>query len=394
VKQRYDVMKQIFTFLFSLFVCFGLNAQRPASQRYLSQKYSSHHTKEINFNGQWKGGFDEYSNIPGFEGEDTKYVLELTTDGSSVSGYSYTYFDVAGNKYYTICRLTGNLNRETNDIIVTEIERVKFNTPPDFGNCFQIHRLHYVKDTGNIEILKGTWIPVPNQGPGCGSGGSTTLSRRIVSDLPIGYMPHKENTIAHTREKQPEHQKPVTITPKKPRHAIAKAEAPRKPRHEIVKKAPEKTKIAGIEKATPIQNITPATENTQSEISNENGITHTIKGFENRKKEIVRTILISQPTFHLDFYDNGAIDGDSITVFYNGKVILAHQRLSDKPISLDLTLDKNVKENIVTMYADNLGTIPPNTALMIVTDGSKRYEVGMESDYGKSGSVIFEPEKK
>ena len=45
------------------------------------------------------------------------------------------------------------------------------------------------------------------------------------------------------------------------------------------------------------------------------------------------------------------------------------------------------------MYADNLGTIPPNTALMIVTDGGKRYEVRMESDYGKSGSVIFVPEK-
>lgn len=44
------------------------------------------------------------------------------------------------------------------------------------------------------------------------------------------------------------------------------------------------------------------------------------------------------------------------------------------------------------MYADNLGTIPPNTALMIVTDGNKRYEVRMESDYGKSGSVIFKKE--
>jgi len=43
--------------------------------------------------------------------------------------------------------------------------------------------------------------------------------------------------------------------------------------------------------------------------------------------------------------------------------------LTTKAISLTLALDENVRENIVTMYADNLGTIPPNTALMIVTDG-------------------------
>ena len=49
--------------------------------------------------------------------------------------------------------------------------------------------------------------------------------------------------------------------------------------------------------------------------------------------------------------------------------------LTAKPISLTLALDEDVKENLITMYADNLGTIPPNTALMIVTDGDKRYEV-------------------
>jgi len=374
------MMKQVFTFLFLMFAGLELYAQRPSSQRYLSQKYSSNHKKEINFNGQWKGDFNENSNIPGFDNDNTKYVLELTTNGFSVSGYSYTYFNVAGNKYYTICRLTGNLNRETNDIIVTEIERIKFNTPPDFGNCFQIHRLHYVKDTGNVEILKGTWIPAPNQGPGCGSGGTTTLSREIVSNLPIGYLPHKKNTIAKAPIKKPEHHKPVS--------------APKKPKNEIVKAPPAKPKITGIEKAAPIQNISPVNENTESKISNENTLVPALKGFETRRKDIVQTITISQPTFHLEFYDNGVIDGDSITVFYNGKIVLSHKRLSDKPISMDLTLDKNAKENIVTMYADNLGTIPPNTALMIVTDGGKRYEVRMESDYGKSGSVIFKPEKK
>jgi hypothetical protein len=41
------------------------------------------------------------------------------------------------------------------------------------------------------------------------------------------------------------------------------------------------------------------------------------------------------------------------------------------------------------MYAENLGTIPPNTALMVVTDGSNRYEVRIASDLEKSGVIRF-----
>ena len=114
-----------------------------------------------------------------------------------------------------------------------------------------------------------------------------------------------------------------------------------------------------------------------------------LTGFERRRKDIIKTIPIQQQTFKVDFYDNGEIDGDSITVFYNGKILISHKMLTTKAISLTLTLDENVKENVITMYADNLGTIPPNTALMIVTDGDKRYEVRISSDTEKSGSVVF-----
>jgi hypothetical protein len=372
-------MKNIFTLLFLSFFSSGLIAQQPSSHIYLAEKKVSSHNKKINFDGQWKGDFNETNGIPGFGSLTTRYVLELTTNGNQVSGYSYTYFQELDKKYYTICRLTGSLDRSANDIIVTEIERIKFNTPPDFGNCFQTHRLHYEKGDDNTELLTGTWIPAPNQSPTCGKGGSTTLSRRIVNDLPIGFMPHKKPTPFKPKENKSEQKKSIVVAPKE--------------RHETTKKTAPKPEIADIAKAAPIQQAKPEDENLNSKIPDNVAVTPTFKGFEKRRRDVVKTIEIEQPTFHLDFYDNGEIDGDSITVFYNGKMILSNKRLSDKPISLDLKLDKNVKENIVTMYADNLGSIPPNTALMIVTDGGKRYEVRMESDYGKSGSVIFKSEK-
>jgi hypothetical protein len=88
-------------------------------------------------------------------------------------------------------------------------------------------------------------------------------------------------------------------------------------------------------------------------------------------------------------YDNGEIDGDSVSVFYNGSLLVSHQRLSEKPIVLKLAINKSIDVNELTMYAENLGTIPPNTALMVVTDGDKRYEVRISSDTEKNGTLAF-----
>ncbi len=368
-------MKRFFYLLVLMFSGLGLFAQKSYAQTFSSQKKVSHN-KNIDFNGQWKGGFDEGGfGISGFD-DDIKYVLELTTEGSRVFGYSYTYFHEGVNRYYTICRLTGTLNRETNDLVVTEVERTKYNTPPDFQNCFQTHRLHYERDSG-MEVLKGTWVPAPNQGKGCGSG-TTVLSRRIVDPLPIGYMPHKSKPVAKAPVKKQEHKRSVAVVPKKPKPPVTEKTLPKKPT---------------LQKTESVQSLVSKKDFVNQDIESPESISPKTKGFEIRRKDIVKTILITQPTFKLDFYDSGEIDGDSISVFYNGKVVLSHQRLSDKPISLTLSIDKNAPQNIVTMYADNLGTIPPNTALMIVTDGNKRYEVRIESDTEKSGSVIFKPAK-
>ncbi len=373
-------MKRFFTLLLLMFISFHLFAQHSYAQNFTSHDKASHNNK-VDFNGQWKGGFDEGGfGIPGYD-DDIKYVLELNTEGSRVSGYSYTYFHEGVKRYYTICRLTGTLNRETNDLVVTEVERTKYNTPPDFQNCFQTHMLHYERDSG-MEILKGTWIPAPNQGRGCGKG-STVLSRRVVDPLPIGYMPHTKTPAT----------KPVAKAPvKKPVHKNAIAAAPKKTKPPVIKRANPPQKPT-MQKTEGVESLVTKKDFSNSNVERPETISPTVKGFESRRKDIIKTLTITQPTFKLDFYDNGVIDGDSITVFYNGKVVLSHQRLSDKPISLTLSIDKNAPENIVTMYADNLGTIPPNTALMVVTDGTKRYEVRVESDTEKSGSVIFNAAK-
>ncbi|MGB8195097.1 MAG: insulinase family protein, partial [Chitinophagaceae bacterium] len=108
----------------------------------------------------------------------------------------------------------------------------------------------------------------------------------------------------------------------------------------------------------------------------------------NRKVNVQQTIEITKPEFQVDLYDNGDIDGDSITVYFNGQVVVGKQKLTDKPITVKLKANPN-RSNELVMYANNLGSIPPNTALMKVTAGDKTYEVRLESDTDKSGAVVF-----
>jgi hypothetical protein len=178
---------------------------------------------------------------------------------------------------------------------------------------------------------------------------------------------------------------------KKPVHKNPPAVAQVKPKKPIIKKEPLPKKST-IDVPDKVESLAQK-DFSEDRLHKPSAISPNVQGFKSRRKDIVKIITITEPTFKLDFYDNGEVDGDSISVFYNGRVVLSHQRLSEKPISITLSVDKNAPENIVTMYADNLGSIPPNTALMVVTDGAKRYEVRIESDTEKSGSVVFKSAK-
>ncbi|HEY0751548.1 MAG TPA: hypothetical protein VGD26_10345, partial [Chitinophagaceae bacterium] len=109
--------------------------------------------------------------------------------------------------------------------------------------------------------------------------------------------------------------------------------------------------------------------------------------YKQREKEIAEEIVVESDSLLIDFYDNGEIDGDSISVFYNDQLLASSQRLSAKAIHIKVGLDSTREVNEITMFADNLGSIPPNTALMLVYDGRKRYEVRLSSTLQKNGTV-------
>jgi len=108
-----------------------------------------------------------------------------------------------------------------------------------------------------------------------------------------------------------------------------------------------------------------------------------------RKNELVREIKVDTGIIRLDFYDNAQIDGDTISVFVDKNPVLSMQRLTQKPLTINIAIDRNKKDHEVVMVAENLGEIPPNTALMIVTAGNKRYQLYLTSTEQKNAMVKF-----
>ncbi len=112
-----------------------------------------------------------------------------------------------------------------------------------------------------------------------------------------------------------------------------------------------------------------------------------------RQNEVLHELVVESDSLVIDFYDNGEVDGDSISIFFNDRLMASSQKLSVKAIKLKIGLDLTKEVNTLGMFADNLGSIPPNTALMLVYDGRKRHEVRLTSDLMKNGVVNIRRKK-
>ena len=107
----------------------------------------------------------------------------------------------------------------------------------------------------------------------------------------------------------------------------------------------------------------------------------------------MREIFVDTGTIRLDFYDNGQIDGDTVTIYHNNQLVVSKARLSQKPVTLRIAMDPANPHHELVMVAENLGSIPPNTSLMIVTAGAKRYEVFISSTEERNAKVVLELKK-
>jgi len=106
------------------------------------------------------------------------------------------------------------------------------------------------------------------------------------------------------------------------------------------------------------------------------------------RKKIVQTIIpITSEKIELRFYDNAQVDGDSIALFLNNRMIFKNIRLTDKAYTITLNASELGDDNELVMVAENLGSIPPNTSFMVAIVGDKRYEARLYANENSSAVI-------
>lgn len=116
---------------------------------------------------------------------------------------------------------------------------------------------------------------------------------------------------------------------------------------------------------------------------------------DSRTIETVKSVNIKNDSLRLTLYDNGEIDGDTVSVLLNGKVIWPLQGLTAKGNSKTVYLTPEMGDSLeLIMYAENLGSIPPNTGLLVVHDGDDAYEIRFSGDLQKNAAIVLKRKKK
>jgi hypothetical protein len=112
-----------------------------------------------------------------------------------------------------------------------------------------------------------------------------------------------------------------------------------------------------------------------------------IEEFGRRNNIYQKDITVYDDSILVSFYDNGDIDDDTISVFLNKKPVLIRRGLTARALNIYIGLDSTMETHELSMFADNLGKFPPNTALMVISDRQKRYELYLSASLKQNASV-------
>lgn len=349
--------------------------------------------------GIWRGYFvtENY--------EHYKFELQIRQTGNSVSGVSYSYLSTV---FYGKASLTGTYNKVGKKILIQEIRTVEVRMTDGSAACIMKCNFEYSR-SGKEEFLEGTYTSkfekdglLSKKGDNCG-GGKVYLRRVTNSDFyiePFLRGKIKPGPVFENKAPvKPAEKKPVPVivnkAPVKKDTAKANVKPPVVKKPTVTKPQPVVTKPVTKKDSSFVKPITGNVVKNDSSIRKLKPaiITPAPPDIRNRVNELVKTLTINSNQVTVKIYDNGEVDGDTISVYLDNKKMLSEKRLTASPLVLRFDLNEEQDEHELTMVAENLGTIPPNTSLMIVEAGTQRFEVRITSTEQKNAVVKFRYQK-
>lgn len=361
--------------LFILIANFGFAQQ---------QKNNLGNVKEKpNITGVWQGHFlqKEYNPFTGRFVEDPyKYEVQINNlSNQALEGVTYSY---QTTRFYGKAALQGIFTTATNNVVFKETKMLELKVTGNSDACLMTCYLDYEK-IGNKEYLKGdyTSVNIRTKKP-CGDG-TVYLEKVPESDFVKEDFLLKKQPIAKQA-------KPNFNTTKKGIKPGAENALLRKPTNsendnisagttnENNNENKIKTTINKVDTIKKVENVSPINSDLQN-----NELTK-------RKNTIVKTIYVDTGEVEIELYDNGTIDNDTVSIYHNGIPVVLKGRLGNKPLTVKIYVSSKEPMHQVTMVAENLGEIPPNTSLMLIKAGKKSYQATISSDLQTNATVIFE----
>ena len=330
-----------------------------------------------NLTGRWQGSF-----IANGDALINNYTYELVIKENASHQITAQTITKKGDQFYASAFAKGSHSLRTQLVQIDETSFDQIKIANELEACLMSNFLTY-KNMDGHEILEGSYMSTSVNGKrNCGSG--KVFLEKITSVLSV------KNT--KVENKKTDTQKTKTVT-------AQNTQAKSKPSTTLLDKPSSTTKIIASN---------PTTETATDEVIVENEVISTNTIAQNsirnepinlpwvlvgRENKLVKKIITNSKSISLDLFDNGTIDNDTIIVFDNKKLLVNKKRLSYKAIHLDFNFSENMREHEVIIVAHNMGTVPPNTALLLFKDGKVRQEYFITSTNKINAKILifYEP---
>jgi hypothetical protein len=111
-----------------------------------------------------------------------------------------------------------------------------------------------------------------------------------------------------------------------------------------------------------------------------------------RKYKVQQTVSVANSVVKIQVYDKNRVDGDIISIYLNGEVLIEDLEVTKE--KKEFTLNLKEGSNTLVMYALNAGRIPPNTAAIAVNNKGKYKVSTLVSDFKTSGALelVYDPD--
>ncbi len=350
-----------------------------------------------------------------------RYEIAISENSKGkLSGFTHTYFILDDKEYHGVKKI--KIKREGNEVTTQDVELIANNYPikPPKGvhvinvltfeikdsvmilkGMFETNRTRqYAPATGYIQVERKNDFRQSALIPHLEELGmakelsfiqtaKTTVIKPEPKTTPVTEQPLVKTTPA-VKEK-PVTEKPIVKTTPviKPKPAVEQPVVKSTPvikTTPVVKEKPVTEKVVKAPETVKVK--VPETKTKAVDVSIPSAV-----DVEKRTIETIQSVYFKSDSLVLTLYDNGEVDGDTVSVLMNGKLIMPRVGLSTNAVRKTIYTNDIGDSIQIIMYAETLGSLPPNTGLLIVYDGTDRYEIRFSGDMEKSSAIMFKRRK-